>query len=771
MRFAIHVLFFLLLAADADAQLVHFNSAWKYYDLAMAPPNQSGVTWKQPAYDDQSWASGNAELGYGDADETTLISSSTLTAYFRHSFNVDDPNDFDSLQLHLLYDDGAVIYINGTEVWRRNMPSGTINYNTYASSSSGDNAIAMNEVANNLISGVNMIAVEVHQHSASSSDISFDFSMNGTPADGVSVITRGPYLQRATSSSLIVRWRTNIPTESIIDYGSSLNSLNLSVSDFVLKTEHAHVISGLAPASTYFYQIRNTTDTLVFPAADVYFKTYPLSGAEHSLTAWILGDCGTADNNARKVRNAYNNYIGTSHTDMMLFLGDNAYLDGTDTEYQTAIFQNMYEQKLKNTVAWSCIGNHDGHSADSDTQTGPYYDIFSFPVNGECGGEASGTEAYYSFDYGNIHFIILDSYDSNRSVTGPMHVWCEEDLITTTADWIVVFWHHPAYSKGSHDSDTDTRMKEMRTNFLPLLESYGVDLVLSGHSHSYERSFLINDHYGLSSTFNSQNHTVGIFGDDSGQLEDGTPYYKAPVGPEGGDGAVYVVTGSSGKFSTGPLNHPAMFYDAAVLGSCVLKINEDTLSLIFLRQTGAIDDEFTLIKDRDCAPGNVCNDGNPCTINDAFDNNCYCKGIENLRNVSNSLSAGTGSLRDAIEFACDGDTIRFTSAVNDTIRLDDQIVVNKNLVIIAQPADSIVMSGQLMTRIFHLTSGDQLVLSGMTFYGGNEITDGGALLNDGVLMLDNTKFVNNREGAIQKSWTNRNQVLVRNGATYLKIQD
>ena len=66
-------------------------------------------------------------------------------------------------------------------------------------------------------------------------------------------------------------------------------------------------------------------------------------------------------------------------TDMMLFIGDNAYNDGTDEQYQTAVFKNMYEDKLKNTVSWSRLGNHDGFTADSDTQTGPYYDIFTFP--------------------------------------------------------------------------------------------------------------------------------------------------------------------------------------------------------------------------------------------------------------------------------------------------------------------------------------------------------------------------------------------------------
>ena len=110
------------------AQLIPASSVWHYYDLAQAPPNQSGVTWKQIAYAHSSWNSGPAQLGYGDGDEATMISSSTLTGYFRQTFTVNDPGDYSGLNLQMTYDDGAVVYLNGVEVWRVNMPAGTINY-------------------------------------------------------------------------------------------------------------------------------------------------------------------------------------------------------------------------------------------------------------------------------------------------------------------------------------------------------------------------------------------------------------------------------------------------------------------------------------------------------------------------------------------------------------------------------------------------------------------------------------------------------------------
>lgn len=761
------VLGYFLFAQVSYGQLIPVNSIWKYYDQGMAPPGQSNLTWKDLAYDDSSWGSGAAELGYGDGDESTVIDPLAITGYFRFLFVADDPGDFDSLHLGLTYDDGAIVYLNGVEIWRVNMPSGPVMYNTLATFNSPENAQASVQKVNTLVSGQNILAVEVHQHSVYSTDLSFNFTLSGVPAPGIVYLVRGPYLQKANDTSMVLRWRTNIATPSIVDFGLSMSTLDHTEMDNTPKTEHSLFIDSLTASTIYYYQLRNTTDTLLFPSSELYFKTYPGVGSEVPLTAWILGDCGTGNNDARNVRNAYYNYIGSQHTDMMLFLGDNAYNSGTDAEYQTALFQNMYEAKLKNTVAWSCLGNHDGVSANSNTQSGPYYDIFSLPANGECGGISSGTEAYYSFDFGAVHFIVLDSYETDRNVGGVMYQWCEDDLQNTLSRWIIVFYHHPAYTKGSHDSDTEVALKEMRENFLPLFEANGVDLVLSGHSHSYERTFLLNGHYGLSPTFNATTHTVGVSGGGSGQPENNGAYYKAPVGPEAGIGSVYITTGSSGKTNAAPLNHPAMYYDAAQLGSCVLTIRLDTLSIKFLRQTGVVDDHFTLIKDDGCVPGAPCNDGNPCTINDVLDNNCYCRG-QTRRYVSNSNDSGAGSLREAIALACEGDTILFQPGVTDTIRLETQIDISKDLIIVG--SNAIVISGQNTTRLFYVASGKQLTLSNLSLFGGNESVDGGAILNDGILALEHVTFVQNMQGSTPKAWTNRSEVLVKQGASFLRLE-
>lgn len=580
----------LLMAHDT---LIHYESEWSYFDLGAEPEDQGIYAWSDPQFVDTAWQSDTAQLGYGDGDEATVINASIYTAYFRKQFEIVDTSIYSALKLDLLYDDGALVYVNGAEVWRINMAAGPIGYDSFAISSSGDNAIkSLTLFPHQLIEGTNVIAVEVHQRSETSSDISFDLQATGILAGQVDLV-RGPYLQKGAPTRMTVKWRTSNPAPSIIDYGMAFDNLSLQSSDSVLKFDHEVEILNLDPNTKYFYQILSQQGVLMESSVDLYFKTAPLTGVNQPVRAWILGDPGTANSNARAVRDAYYNYVGQDHTDMMLFLGDNAYGIGTDEEYQFAVFENMYEDKLKNTVAWSTLGNHDGASASSGSQTGPYYEIFTFPTQGEAGGIASGTEAYYSFDYANIHFIVLDSYDSDRSIGGAMYSWCQADLQNTAAEWIVALWHHPAYSMGSHNSDTEGRLVDMREHFLPLLEMYGVDLVLSGHSHSYERSYYINGHYDISDSFDINTHTVGPYGSGDGS-PDGNGAYQNPACND--PGAVYITAGSSGRISDGTLDHEAMYKSLKELGSCVLEVEGTTLKVKFLQADNTFQDSFTIDK-------------------------------------------------------------------------------------------------------------------------------------------------------------------------------
>jgi hypothetical protein len=398
-------------------------------------------------------------------------------------------------------------------------------------------------------------------------------------------LMRGPYLQAGTPTSVIVRWRTDVATNSRVRYGLSPDSLTSTVDDAASTTEHSVSVTGLSPDTTYYYSIGSTTQVLA-AGPDHLFVTSPAAGKPSRV--WVIGDAGTATSTVLAMRDAYQTFTGPRHTDLWLMLGDNAYNNGTDSEFQQAVFA-MFPEMLRKSVLWSTRGNHE----NTDASGSVYYNIFTFPTNGAAGGLASGTEAYYSFDYGDVHFVCLDSYGSDRSAGGAMLTWLANDLAATNKTWIVAFWHHPPYSKGSHNSDTEAELVQMRQNALPILEAGGVDLVLGGHSHSYERSFLLDGHYGISTTLTpSMKVDAG-----SGRPGGSGSYKKLGADPNAPHlGAVYTVAGSSGHATGGTLNHPAMYISLNNVGSVLLDVDGPTMHVKYLRETGAIDDYFTLQK-------------------------------------------------------------------------------------------------------------------------------------------------------------------------------
>jgi len=582
-------------ARAADTTLVPTGGVWKYLDNG----SNQGTAWRATGFDDSVWPSGGAQLGYGDGDEVTTLgfgpdsNNKFITTYFRRAFSVTNAAAFNALTLRLMRDDGAVVYINGVEVWRTNMPTGTVSSSTPASVAIGgadeSTFIQTTLSPSLLVNGANVLAVELHQSGGTSSDISFDLQLIGS--DGSASVTRGPYLQIGTPNSTIVRWRTNVATDSRVSFGATQGSLTSVADDATQTTEHEVLVTGLSPATKYFYSVGSTTQTLAGNDANHFFVTSPVAGTAAPTRIWVLGDSGTANANAQAVSTAYLSFTGSTHTNLWLMLGDNAYETGTDSEYQAAVF-DMYPTILRKSVLWPTLGNHDTAQSANPPASLPYFAMFTLPTNAQAGGMASGTEKYYSFDYGNIHFICLDSMTSDRSSTGPMATWLRADLASSTRQWTIAFWHHPAYTKGSHDSDTESNLVEMRQTFLPILEEAGVDLVLAGHSHSYERSYLIDGHYGVSSTF-----TNAMKKDGGSGRADGTGAYTKPTfGPGMHEGAVYAVAGSSGQISGGLLNHPAMFISLNNLGSMVLDINGDTLDAKFLRENGTISDYFRIVK-------------------------------------------------------------------------------------------------------------------------------------------------------------------------------
>ena len=403
-------------------------------------------------------------------------------------------------------------------------------------------------------------------------------------------LVRGPYLQIGTPTGGLVRWRTDVATDAAVFYGVDAASLTNIATQAVVTNEHIVQLTGLQPDTRYFYAI-GTPASVLAGGSNFWFVTAPVPGTKKPTRIWAIGDAGTAGNGSPdrqgSTRDAFDNFAAaTRPADLWLMLGDNAYNSGTDSEYQSAVF-NMYPNTLRNTFLWPTIGNHETAQSTSSSSF-PYLNIFSLPQNGEAGGTPSGTEKYYSFDYANIHFISLDSMTSGRTATSPMAQWLQDDLAATAQDWIIVYFHHPPYTKGSHDSDAESDLVQIRQNLIPILEAGGVDLVLNGHSHCWERSFLLNGHYGNSSTITE---SMKLNGGDGRETGTGA-YQKSALG----EGVVYTVAGNAGQATGGPLNHPAHFRSLNELGTMVIDVTSNRLDAIFLSATGEARDQFTLLK-------------------------------------------------------------------------------------------------------------------------------------------------------------------------------
>jgi hypothetical protein len=412
-------------------------------------------------------------------------------------------------------------------------------------------------------------------------------------------LTRGPYLQMATETSMTIRWKTSTNMTGRVSLGTTMGNLNIHVDEATPGTEHLVNVTGLTPSTTYYYGLGTNGQMLAGGTPDYRFTTAPATGTSAPTRILAFGDSGTGGPTQLAVRDAILAYQGNRPADVWLLLGDNAYGSGQEFEYQ-AYFFDKYPQILRRTPAWSCLGNHDTANQTDPSGTYPYFQLFSFPTAGECGGVASGLEHYYSFNHGQTHFICLDSMTSDRSTTGAMANWLRSDLASATdSRWIIAFWHHPPYSKGTHNSDTELPMIQMRTNFVPILEEGGVDLILCGHSHAYERSCLLDGHYGISNTLTpAMKKNSG-----DGRVNGDGPYLKPRLRGGGHHGFVQAIAGSAGSADGGTFGHPAIIHGMNIPGALVIDVDDERLDAAMVQPTGipsgssfTIADSFTILK-------------------------------------------------------------------------------------------------------------------------------------------------------------------------------
>jgi hypothetical protein len=407
---------------------------------------------------------------------------------------------------------------------------------------------------------------------------------------------RTPFLQLGSHTKASVCWRTNTAAALTVRFGTDSLNLNRNTAPSANNVDACALLDTLLPNTKYFYQVYNGP-TLLPVTNPQYLKTAPIPGTKtQKYTFWVIGDFGTGLEPQANVRNAFVKVNGGPHADGVLMLGDNAYESGTDAEHTTKLFA-MYPQIMSNTFAWPAIGNHEAITSSG----GPHLASWTLPSQGQSGGVASNSEYYYSFNYGNIHFIVLDSEVSSRTTTGAQYLWLVQDLqASTNADWLVVTFHHPPYTRGSHNSETEAKHVDMRYNFMPLLEQYGVDLVFGGHSHDYERSFLIDSARSVTgttlathNTWYTQYRPRYLLDSSSGDPLGTGPYRKKKGGRQG---AVYSVVGSSGKLESTASLHPVMRLQIFRHGSAILDIEDSVATVRFIDSAGVLRDRYQVVK-------------------------------------------------------------------------------------------------------------------------------------------------------------------------------
>lgn len=436
------------------------------------------------------------------------------------------------------------------------------------------------------------------------------------PAEISPELRRGPYLQAQGPTRIVVRWRTDespAADQVRLLYGDRPEALDRSVPARIADTpfedgrDWIATVEGLEPGRTYYYAIEVARAVLAGGDPAHTFRTAPAPGSAGPVRFLALGDAGTNrvltgnPGKALAARNGFRRYRerqGLGPVDGILLLGDNAYSHGTDSQYQTALF-SLYRDELRGTPLWPCLGNHE--------LTDDYFSIFTVPERGESGGVPSGCLNYYAFDFANVHVVVLDLWRAHwHEPDAPQRRWLEADLAATRQDWVVVINHFPPYCAGKYESDTNGFLVEVRTRILPVLEAHGVDLLLTGHDHTYQRSYLLDGHHGPRASFDPARH---VKAEGDGTVE---PLVKRH-GPH--SGLIAVVSGTAGAEqpadpSNPPgqrLDHPAMVplargdqagRGARRLGSFLLEVDGLMLTGTQVDDEGEVVDRFRLRKVR-----------------------------------------------------------------------------------------------------------------------------------------------------------------------------
>jgi len=324
------------------------------------------------------------------------------------------------------------------------------------------------------------------------------------PIDGQPSVTivRRPYLQQMSSSRVVVVWATRESGTPRVRVTAGTARTVTGTSRLVPGSRsglgfdyyhHEVAIGSLSPAAAYAYDA-TLSDV---PVASASFRTAPAPGGG-DISFIAFGDSGTGSTQQRQLASR----MAADTFDLALHAGDIAYgfANGTgDASYRTFNdwFFDVYAAWLPSRAFYPSEGNHDSRPTNGNGTA--YLDAFTLPTNGASAAYPDHAERYYSFDYGRVHFVVLDTeFTFQDPVRRAEQVsWLESDLAATAQPWKVAVFHRSPYSAGGeHGSDL-----AVRAAYSPLFEQYGVQLVISAHEHTYERTLPLRDSSGTPVTY------------------------------------------------------------------------------------------------------------------------------------------------------------------------------------------------------------------------------------------------------------------------------
>jgi hypothetical protein len=542
--------------------LIEVGDLWKYHKGTQVPSTPV-TAWRELGFDDSAWLEGPTGIGYADGDDATVLSdmqNGYISVFLRKVFTVADPASVDELLFILDWDDGFVAHLNNVEVARDRVNGNPVPFN--ASATSGRESGAPEDFFLDpalLLPGDNVFTIQVHNQTLASSDLT---CIPTLVADPDLKLTRGPYLQLGGPTTMTIAWQTNLAETGLVEHGTTPELGERKPGPLTPSKSFAVTLSSLQPDMLHHYRVVAGGQVL---ADGLTFRTFPPPGtrAPFRLAAW--GDSGSGTQPQYNVAAR----IALLQPDLAIHAGDLVYENGEAQNFNPRWFR-PYADIVSRILIYPSLGNHDVLTASGQ----PYLDAFYLPANNPL-----RTEKYYSFDYGDVHFIALDT---NQSVlTGSdQHRWLQSDLETMGGFWTVVFFHHSPYTTAADNVGLQINT-DLRTHVGPLFDRHAVDLVVASHTHAFERYYPVRA--------------------DRVVAPDPGPDYTDP------GGTLFVTTGGGGDTvdSTRNLTHPNnafSFIWHSEFHAVFFDFEESTISAQAVKHDGVVLDRFSLTKTPDTTP-------------------------------------------------------------------------------------------------------------------------------------------------------------------------